>query len=54
VKPIDDDAVKARAELWGAARRSVNLGVVIVIMIFLAVPPIYLFDTFIPFLIGAP
>jgi hypothetical protein len=48
VKPIDDDAVMARAELWGAARRSVNLGVVIVIMIFLAVPPIYLFDTFIP------
>jgi len=54
VKPIDDDAVKARAELWGAARRSMNLAVVIVILIFLAVPPIYLFDTFIPFLIGAP
>jgi hypothetical protein len=54
VKPIDDDAVKARAELWGAAGRSMNLGVVIVILIFLAVPPIYLFDTFIPFLIGAP
>jgi hypothetical protein len=54
VKPIDDEAVKARAELWGAARRSMNLGVLIVVLIFLAVPPIYLFDTFIPFLVGAP
>jgi hypothetical protein len=54
VRPIDDEATEARAELWGAARRSMNLGVVVVILIFLAVPPIYLFDTFIPFLIGAP
>jgi hypothetical protein len=54
VKPIDDEARRARAELWGAARRSMNLGVVIVILIFLAVPPIYLFDTFIPLLIGVP
>jgi hypothetical protein len=54
VKPIDDQAFKARAELWGAARRSMNLGVVVVILIFLAVPPIYLLDTFIPLLIGVP
>jgi hypothetical protein len=54
VNPIDDEARRARAELWGAARRSMNLGVVIVILIFLAVPPIYLFDTFIPLLIGVP
>jgi hypothetical protein len=54
VKPIDDEAIKARGELWGAARRSMNLGVVITILIFLAVPPIYLFDTFVPFLIGVP
>jgi hypothetical protein len=54
VGPIDDEAAEARAQLWGAARRSMNLGVVIVVLIFLAVPPIYLFDTFIPFLIGAP
>jgi hypothetical protein len=54
VHPIDDEAVKAGRELWGAARRSMNLGVVIVILIFLAVPPIYLFGTFIPLLIGAP
>lgn len=54
VGPIDDEAAEARAQLWGAARRSMNLGVVIVVLIVLAVPPIYLFDTFIPFLIGAP
>ncbi len=54
VKPIDDEARRARAELWGAARRSMNLGVVIVVLIFLAVPPVYLFDTFIPLLIGVP
>jgi hypothetical protein len=54
VKPIDDEARTARAELWGAARRSMNLGVVITILIFLAVPPIYLFDTFIPLVIGVP
>jgi hypothetical protein len=54
VRPIDEEAIKAREQLWGAARRSMGLGVVIVILIFLAVPPIYLFDTFIPLLIGAP
>jgi hypothetical protein len=52
VKPIDDDAIKARKELWGAGRRSMNLGVVITILIFLSVPPIYLLDTFIPLFIG--
>jgi hypothetical protein len=54
VHPIDKDAIKARTELWGAARRSMNLGVVVFVLIFLAVPPIYLFDTFIPLLIGTP
>jgi hypothetical protein len=54
IHPIDNEAIKARTELWGAARRSMNLGVLIVILIFIAVPPIYLFDTFIPFLIGTP
>jgi hypothetical protein len=52
VHPIGDDAIKARRELWGAGRRSMNLGVVITILIFLSVPPIYLLDTFIPLFIG--
>jgi hypothetical protein len=52
VEPIGDDAIKARRELWGAGRRSMNLGVVITILIFLSVPPIYLLDTFVPLFIG--
>jgi hypothetical protein len=54
VKPIDDDAIKARREMWGAGRRSIKLGAVIVVLIFLTVPSIYLFDTFIPLLVGGP
>jgi uncharacterized membrane protein YedE/YeeE len=52
VNPIGDDAIKARREVWGAARRSMNLGVVITVLIFLSVPPVYLLDTFIPLFIG--
>jgi hypothetical protein len=54
VKPIDKDALKARKDVWGAARSSMRLGMLICILIFLAVPPIYLLDTFVPLLIGAP
>jgi hypothetical protein len=54
VKPIDDNAVKARQEMWGAGRRSIGLAAVICVLIFLIVPPIYLLDTFVPLLIGVP
>jgi hypothetical protein len=54
VKPIDRDAIKAREAMWGAARRGLKLGALIFALIFIAVPPIYLFDTFVPFLIGVP
>ena len=54
VKPIDKDALRARKDVWGAARGSMRLGMVICVLIFLAVPPIYLLDTFVPLLIGAP
>jgi hypothetical protein len=54
VHPIDADAIKARKELWGAGFRSLKLGAVIFVLIFLTVPSIYLFDTFVPLLIGAP
>ena len=54
VKPVDREAAKARSEMWGAARRSINLGIVVCILIFLTVPPMYLFDTFITLYIGAP
>ena len=36
----------------GRRRRGLNLGVVITILIFLSVPPIYLFDTFVPLFVG--
>jgi hypothetical protein len=54
VKPISGDAAKARAEMWAPARRSRRLGIVIFALIFLTVPPIYLFDTFITLYIGVP
>jgi len=54
VDPIDVEALEARAELWGAARRSLNLGAVIFVLIFLTVPPVYLFESFVPLLIGVP
>jgi hypothetical protein len=54
VQPIDDDAIKARKELWGAGFRSLKLGAIIVVLIFLTVPSVYLFNTFIPLLIGGP
>jgi hypothetical protein len=54
VKPIDRDAIKARAEMWGMAKRSIRLGMVICILIFLTVPPIYLLDTFVTLYVGVP
>jgi hypothetical protein len=54
VKPISGDAAKARAEMWGPARRSRRLGIVIFALIFLTVPPIYLLDTFVTLYIGVP
>ncbi|HEV7562839.1 MAG TPA: hypothetical protein VGO24_04995 [Solirubrobacterales bacterium] len=52
--PIDADAVRARDEVWDASRRSLRLGIVIVVLIFLTVPAIYLLESFVPLLIGGP
>lgn len=54
VGPIDAEAVRARAAMWEAGRRSQRLGMVIVLLIFLTVPPIYLLERFVPLLIGGP
>jgi hypothetical protein len=54
VKPIDSEAAKARGEMWGAARRSMRLGILICVLIFLTVPPIYLLDTFVTLYVGVP
>jgi hypothetical protein len=54
VGPIDAEAVKARAAGWEAGRRSQSLAMVVTLLIFLTVPPIYFFESFVPLLIGGP
>ncbi len=54
VRPIDDDAIRARSRTWDAGRRSQRLGMVVVALIFLTVPPVYLLESFVPLLIGGP
>jgi hypothetical protein len=54
IGPIDADAVKARDETWDVGRRSMRLGMLVTLLIFLTVPPIYLLESFVPLLIGVP
>ncbi len=54
VKPIDSEAIKARAAGWEAGRRSQSLAMIVTLLIFLTVPPIYFFESFVPLLIGGP
>jgi hypothetical protein len=54
VKPIDRDAVRARSQMWAPARSSQNLAMIVTLLIFLTVPSIYLFESFVPLLIGGP
>lgn len=54
VKPIDDEAIKARGSMWEAGKRSLRLGMIVTLLIFLTVPSIYLFESFVPLLIGGP
>jgi hypothetical protein len=54
VRPVDADAVRARKEMWSSTRASVHLGMLVCLLIFLSVPPIYLLDTYVPLLIGGP
>jgi hypothetical protein len=54
VLPIDAEAVRARSQAWDAGRRSLRLGMVVVLLIFLTVPAIYLLESFVPLLIGGP
>jgi hypothetical protein len=52
VGPIDADAIEARSEMWDVGRRGIKLGAVVFLLIFLTVPSIYLFESFVPLLIG--
>jgi hypothetical protein len=54
IRPIDNEAIKARAQMWDAGRRSLRLGMIVTLLIFLTVPSIYLFESFLPLLIGGP
>lgn len=54
IKPIDDEAIKARGSMWDAGRRSLRLGMIVTLLIFLTVPPIYILESFVPLLIGGP
>ncbi len=54
VKPIGREAIQARTQMWDAGRRSLRLGMIVTLLIFLTVPPIYLFESFVPLLIGGP
>jgi hypothetical protein len=54
VRPIDTEAIEARAAMWDVGRRGIRLGAVICVLIFLTVPPIYLTGSFVPLLIGGP
>ncbi|HEY7950676.1 MAG TPA: hypothetical protein VID51_07585 [Solirubrobacterales bacterium] len=54
VKPIDNEAIKARSSMWDVGRRSLRLGMVVTLLIFLTVPSIYLLESFVPLLIGGP
>jgi len=54
VKPIDDAALEARGSMWDSGRRSQSLAWVVTLLIFLTVPSIYLFESFVPLLIGGP
>jgi hypothetical protein len=54
IKPIDNEAIRARGSMWDAGRRSQKLAWVVMLLIFLTVPSIYLFESFVPLLIGGP
>ncbi len=54
IAPIDAEAVQAQSEMWDAGRRSLKLGAIVFVLIFLTVPPAYLLESFVPLLIGVP
>jgi len=54
IRPIGDAALEARGSMWDSGRRSQRLGWVVMLLIFLTVPAIYLFESFVPLLIGGP
>ncbi len=54
VEPIDEDAVRARHQVWGTTRASMQGAWLVTGLIMLTVPPVYLLESFVPLLIGGP
>jgi hypothetical protein len=54
IAPIDDEAVRARAQIWSSTRSSMSSARLVTLLIFLTVPPIYLLDSFVPLVVGGP
>jgi hypothetical protein len=54
VKPIDAEAIRARSQAWDAGRRSLRLDMIVTLLIFFTVPSIYLFESFVPLIVGGP
>jgi hypothetical protein len=54
IAPIDDDAIRARKQIWSSTRSSMHAAWLVTALIFLTVPPMYLLGSFVPLLIGAP
>ncbi len=54
IEPIDVEAIRARESMWESSRRSLRLGMLVTLLIFLTVPAIYLFESLLPLLIGGP
>jgi hypothetical protein len=52
VKPLDETALEARKKFWAMQRRGTNTGLVLIVLIYLAVLPIYFLHTFVPALLG--
>jgi uncharacterized membrane protein YeaQ/YmgE (transglycosylase-associated protein family) len=54
IEPIDDEAVRARRQVWGITRGSMHGAWLVTGLIMLTVPPMYLLESFVPLLIGGP
>ena len=54
VAPIEAEALRARGQGWEVGRHNLRLGALVFTLILLAVPAIYLLESFVPLLIGGP
>jgi hypothetical protein len=53
IGPVGEEAARAQADIWGAARSSHRTAVLACVLIFTFVPITYLLETLVPLLVGA-